>query len=226
MNIKDISLFSNLDENICNSLKKQIIKKKFSKKSILFYEGEKSDYLYLLLDGTVKLYMTAPNGTQVQIHRLSAPNTIGEYIFFKKTPFPVTCEFATDGYIGFLHFDELYQYMNNKDFTLGVIASLTDKIMLLSSLIRQETIFSAEAKVADFLLTKIDIFNKLKYIEIATILNISPETFSRILTKFKNKKIIATKDNELFLLEREMLKMIIETNSIKSCLECMKKCKK
>ncbi len=226
MNIKDISLFSNLDKKICESFEKQILKKKFTKNSILFYEGDESDYLYLLLEGTVKLYMTAPNGSQVQIHRLTAPNSIGEYIYFQKKPFPVTCEFTTDGYIGLLPFDILYKYLDNKDFSLGVISSLTEKIMLLSSLIRQETIFSAEAKVADFLLTKIDIFNKLKYIEIATILNLSPETFSRILTKFKQKKIIQIDKNQLSVSDQKMLKMIIETNSIKSCLECMKKCKK
>ena len=224
--LNEIPLFSKLGKNFCNELKKEIYTKKFNKNSIVFYEGDKSEYVYILLKGVVRLYMTSPRGSQVQIHRFTAPNIIGEYICFQKKPFPVTCEFITDGMIGLLHFKKIYKYLDNKAFSLELISALTDKIVLLSSLIRQETIFTAEAKIADFILTKIDIFNKLKQIEIAMILNLTPETFSRILTKFKQENIILIKNGKLKVTNREILKMIIETNSIRSCLQCLKKCEK
>ncbi len=197
VDIQDIPMFSNLDKRFHQELKKSIYIKKFSKNSIVFYEGDESNYLYILLDGSIKLYKTSPKGNQIQIKRMNAPNTIGEYACFEKVPFPATCEFLTDGVMGLLHFSKIYQYLDNKEFSLGLIKSLTNKVILLSSLVHKETILSSEAKVADLMLENINIFNKLKNNEIAGMLNLSAETFSRIITKFKKESIIRVEKSNI-----------------------------
>ena len=221
INIQDISMFSDLDEKFHKELHDSIYIKKFTKNSIVFYEGDESDYLYILLEGTVRLYKTSPKGSQVQIKRMSAPNTIGEYACFEKEPFPVTCEFLSDGVMGLLHFDKVYEYLDNKEFSLGLIKSLTSKVMVLSSLVHKETIFSSEAKVADLMIEKLSIFNRLRNNEIASILNISPETFSRIISKFKKENIIAVEDHKVKIINLDTLTMIVATNSVKECNNCI-----
>ncbi|NPA60788.1 MAG: Crp/Fnr family transcriptional regulator, partial [Epsilonproteobacteria bacterium] len=217
VDIQDIPMFSNLDKRFHQELKKSIYIKKFSKNSIVFYEGDESNYLYILLDGSIKLYKTSPKGNQIQIKRMNAPNTIGEYACFEKVPFPATCEFLTDGVMGLLHFSKIYQYLDNKEFSLGLIKSLTNKVILLSSLVHKETILSSEAKVADLMLENINIFNKLKNNEIAGMLNLSAETFSRIITKFKKESIIRVEKSSIEVLDYNALQLIVETNSIKEC---------
>ena len=91
--IQDIPMFSNLDRKFHKELKDSLYIKKFTRNSIVFYEGDESDYFYILLKGNIKLYKTSPKGSQVQIKRMKAPNTIGEYACFEKAPFPATCEF-------------------------------------------------------------------------------------------------------------------------------------
>jgi CRP/FNR family transcriptional regulator len=221
VDIADIPMFSDLDKKFHKELYDSVYIKKFTKNSIVFYEGDESDYLYILLEGTVRLYKTSPKGSEVQIKRMEAPDTIGEYACFEKEPFPVTCEFISDGAMGLLHFDKVYKYLNNKEFSLGLIKSLTSKVMILSSLVHKETILSSEAKVADLMIEKIAIFNRLKNNEIAGILNLTPETFSRIMTKFKKEKIILIKNHTLTILNREALYMIIETNTVKECTNCI-----
>jgi len=221
INIQDISMFSDLDKKFHKELHDSIYIKKFTKNSIVFYEGDESDYLYILLEGTVRLYKTSPKGSQVQIKRMSAPNTIGEYACFEKEPFPVTCEFLSDGVMGLLHFDKVYEYLDNKEFSLGLIKSLTSKVMVLSSLVHKETIFSSEAKVADLMIEKLSIFNRLRNNEIASILNISPETFSRIISKFKKENIIAVEDHKVKIINLDTLTMIVATNSVKECNNCI-----
>jgi len=99
---------------------------------------------------------------------------------------------------------------------------LTAKIMVLSSLIHKETIFSSEAKVAKLLLEKSEIFHKLKYNEIASILNITPETLSRILKKFKNEGYIeGLKAGDISIQEPEALSSVIETNKVQDCTNCI-----
>jgi len=221
VNLEDIPMFSDLDKRFHKELYANIHIKKFIKKSIVFYEGDESDYLYILLEGTVRLYKTSPKGSQVQIRRMDAPNTIGEYACFEKEAFPVTCEFVNKGVMGLLHFDKVYQYLDNKEFSLGLIKSLTSKVMILSSLVHKETILSSEAKVADLMIEKSSIFSRLKNNEIAGILNLTPETFSRIMTKFKKESIIVIKNHKLKILNIDALYMIIETNTVKECTNCI-----
>jgi len=219
--IQDIPMFSDLSKKFHKELKDSLYIKKFTKNSIVFYEGDESDYFYILLDGNIKLYKTSPKGSQVQIRRMKAPNTIGEYACFEKAPFPATCEFISDGVMGLLHFDKVYKYLDDKEFSLGLIKSLTSKVMMLSSLVHKETILSSEAKVADLMIENITIFNRLKNNEIAGILNLTPETFSRIITKFKKESIVKVEKNRLKILNLEALYIIVETNTVKNCTNCI-----
>ncbi len=221
INLQDIPMFSDLDQKFHQELQDSIHIKKFTKNSIVFYEGDESNYLYILLVGTVRLYKTSPKGSQVQIKRMDAPDTIGEYACFEIEPFPATCEFITDGTMGLLHFDKVYKYLDNQEFSLGLIKSLTKKVMMLSSLVHKETILSSEAKVADLMIEKISLFARLKNNEIARMLNLTPETFSRIITKFKKERIIEVKNHEVTILNLDALYMIIETNSVKECNNCI-----
>ena len=223
VDLQDIEMFRSLDKKFHKELKQNIYLRRYTKDSIVFYEGDKSDYFYILLKGSVKLYKTTPKGSQIQIKQMNAPDTIGEYACFEKMPFPATCEFVSDGTMGLLHFDKVYKYIGDREFSLGLIKSITKKIMILSSLIHKETIFSSEAKVANMIIEQISIFNSLKNNEIAGILNITPETLSRIVTKFKKKGIIDMVNRNLKILNIDALYNIVETNTIKGCVGCILK---
>jgi CRP/FNR family transcriptional regulator len=110
--LEKVPMFSALDESYLKELQNNTHIKHFTKDSIVFYEGDHSDYLHILLDGNVKLYKTSPKGSQIQINRFSAPGLIAEFACFEQEVFPATCEFVTDGSIGLLHFDKLYEYLN------------------------------------------------------------------------------------------------------------------
>ena len=219
--LQEIPMFSALEEGYIAELKNAVYIKHYTKDSIVFYEGDESEYLHILMEGDVKLYKTSPKGSQIQINRFSAPSLIAEFACFEQEVFPASCEFVTDGAIGLLHFDKLYEYLHQPEFSLELIKSLTGKVMLLSSLVHKETILSSEAKVADLMIKKVAIFNRLKNNEIASILNLTPETFSRILTKFKKEEIIIIEEQQLKVLNMDALYMIVETNTMKECTNCI-----
>lgn len=224
--LEEISIFSKLSESHLKELYDNTYIKYFTKDSIVFYEGDSSKYLYILLEGSIKLYKTTPKGSQVQINRLNAPSLIGEYACFEQVPYPATCEFVTDGCMGMLPYSEVYRYLSNPQFSLEIIKSLTGKILLLSSLVHKETVLSSEAKVADLIIQNISIFERLKNNEIASMLNLTPETFSRILTKFKKQNIIKITKHKVNVLDCDALYAIVETNTIKDCTNCIANFKK
>ena len=64
--LADIQLFSKLSDKYLAEIKQNAIVRTYSKDSIVFYEGDSSDYLYIVLEGTIKLYKTTPKGTQIR----------------------------------------------------------------------------------------------------------------------------------------------------------------
>ncbi len=223
----DIQLFSKLSDKYLAEIKQNAIVRTYSKDSIVFYEGDSSDYLYIVLEGTIKLYKTTPKGTQIQINRFNAPAMVGEYACFENQPFPASCEFVTEGKMAMVHFDYILKNLKEAQFSLELIKSLTSKIMVLSALIQKETIYSSEAKVAKLLIENVEIFTKLKYNEIAAILNLTPETLSRIFKKFKKENIIEMKTGaHIKILDYDVLEGVIESNKLKECNNCIAQFKK
>ncbi len=219
--IEDIPFFAHLPNSYRDILIEKMFVKEYTAKSIVFFEGDTSHYMYIVLEGSVKMYKTTPKGRQIHINILKAPSLIGEYVYFEKLPFPASCEFITDGTIGLIPFEVVEKLLEQKEFSKAIIRSLTSKISLLSTLVHKETVLSSEAKVADIILHNISIFDRLKNSEISSILNLTPETLSRILAKFKKEKVIAITHNSLEILDNERLKTILETNKMKECTNCI-----
>jgi len=213
--LQNIPLFSKLSEAHLAELQAQMHIHQYEKDSIVFYEGDESEYLHILLDGVVRLYKTSPKGTQVHMHNFAAPEIIALFAAFEKIPFPATCEFLGDGVVGLLPLEKIYTCMQNVDFSISLVSALSKRMRLLADLLHKETIYTTEAKIADLVLNSPSVFEHLKNNEIASILNMTPETLSRILTKMKKEEIIMIKEHVVTILNDDALRNIIETNSIK-----------
>jgi len=212
--LKDIPLFSQLNEAQVHEVQSHMHVHHYEKKSVVFYEGDESKYLHILLEGSVRLYKTAPKGTQIHMHHFHAPQVIALFAAFEHIPFPATCEFVGDGVVGLIPLDDIYECMKNVDFSVSLVTALSKRMKLLADLLHKETIFTSEAKIADILLNNASVFERLKNNEIASILNITPETLSRILSKFKKENIITISEHVVTLHSEEALIKVLETNKM------------
>ncbi len=215
LKLKDIPLFSKLSTQHLDALQSEMHTHHYEKESIVFYEGDESEYLHILLEGVVRLYKTTPKGTQIHMHHFEAPEVIALFATFEQIPFPATCEFLSEGSVGLLPLSKLYECMKDVDFSVSLVSALSKRMKLLANLLHKETIYSTEAKIADLLLKNPAVFERLKNNEIASILNMTPETLSRILTKMKKEEMIVIEDHVVTILNENALCDIIETNGIK-----------
>lgn len=212
--LKDIPLFASLTDKQLAQLQLDVHVHQYDKNSILFYEGDECKYLYILLEGDVRVYKTAPKGKQIHLHNFKAPDVVGLYVALEKIPFPATCELMTDGYIGLLPLEKFQACLKDSAFSKSMLKTLGQRMRLLSTLLHKETVYSAEAKIADILCTNPSIFERLKNTEIASMLNITPETLSRFLTKLKKENIIRIEQHQVTILDEKSLKSVVETNSL------------
>ncbi len=189
--IKEIPLFSKLSDKNVKRLEAISYFKKYNTDEILFYEGEKPGILHVLIDGVLKLYKTNAKGQEIYIHQFVPPALVGELANFENMKFPATAKFVIKGEVLKIDFTKLEKdFFKNPEICMEIIKSLTKKVKILSNVIHQEMILTSEAKIAKFIVEHPNLFKTVKNIQIAAILNVSPETLSRTLTKLKKEKYI------------------------------------
>nr|WP_211436562.1 MULTISPECIES: Crp/Fnr family transcriptional regulator [unclassified Campylobacter] len=191
-----IPFFKELDQEELNQLEKISIIKKYKKGEFLFMEGDDSKWLHLLLKGSLKLYKTTPKGKEIFMHQLNAMNFVAELANFENIKFPATALFVSSGEVLKIDYEKFYKdFLSNPQISVAIIKSLSQKLKIASDVLHQELVLSSEAKVAKFLTDYQDLFNTLKHVKIASILNITPETLSRTLAKFRAQELVDLDQN-------------------------------
>jgi len=208
MYLKDITLFHSLSNEYLKEIKKISFSQEYKAGNVIFYEGDKPEFLHILIEGVVKLYKTDPKGHQIYIHQFAPVSLIGELANFENIPFPATSEAVVKCEILKIDYKKLNKnFFKNPDISFEIIKSLAQKTKILSNVIHQEMILSTEAKIAKLIVEHHDLFNTLKNSQIAALINITPETLSRILTRFKKQNLIKSSDNRnLEILDKVSLK--------------------
>ncbi len=194
--VKDIPLFSKLSDQNIKALEDISQFKSYSIDEIVFYEGDAPGTLYVLTNGVLRLYKTDPKGNEVYIHQFTPIGLVGELACFENMHYPATARFTTSGQVLKIDFKKLEKdFFQNPHISMEIIKSLTRKIKILSNVIHKEVILTSEAKVAKFIVENGELFETLKNTQIASILNITPETLSRILTRLKKSELIKIEKN-------------------------------
>ncbi|MEZ0322836.1 MAG: Crp/Fnr family transcriptional regulator [Hydrogenothermaceae bacterium] len=213
--LKNVYLFRHLSEDTLERLSQISKIKEYEPGQVLFFEGEKAENLYILLEGRLKVYKTTFKGIEIFINQFGPVSMIGELANFEKIPYPATAEFMTEGKalaINFRVFES--EFLKNPEILLSIVKSLSNKIKMLNSFIDSTVVLSAEARVAKLILESVEIFEVLKHNQIASFLNITPETLSRVLSKLKSRKIIDSEGHKIKILDREKLRKISKDEPI------------
>lgn len=194
--IKDIPLFSKLSDKNLKALERISQFKNYNSDEIVFYEGDDPGTLYILTEGVLRLYKTDAKGNELYIHQFVPTGMVGELACFENINYPATARFITKGQILKIDYKRLEKdFFQNPEVCMEIIKSLTKKVKILSNVIHKEMILTSEAKVAKIIVEHGELFETLKNTQIASILNITPETLSRILTRFKKSNLISVEKN-------------------------------
>jgi CRP/FNR family transcriptional regulator len=209
--LKSFYMFKNLSQHQLLRLKEISKTKEYKKGNILFYEGEKPKHLILLSDGILQIYKSDPRGNKIILHSFFQPSLIAEIANFERMPYPATAEFLTDGKVVLIDYDIFEkEFLKNPEVAFTIIKSLSDKVRLLENVITYDIVLSSTGRVAKFIYEHEEEFLTLKKSEIASIMNITPETLSRIISKFKKLGLIKKGEKGYVVVDREGLRSFFE----------------
>jgi CRP/FNR family transcriptional regulator len=202
--LRNIYLFEKFSDNDLEKLVSISKVKKFQKGNIIFFAGEKSNNLHILTSGSADVYKSDYKSNKIIMHHFQAPAMIAEVANLEHMPFPASCEAMGDCEFIFIDYQKFESiFLSDPMVSIQIIKSLTKKIKSLESTIDNNLVLDATSRVAKYIYQNNEEFKKRKNNQVATSLNIKPETLSRILKKLKDEAII---DKDGTILEYERLR--------------------
>jgi len=176
----------------------------------IYSEGENCERFYLVIEGAVKLFMLAEDGTERIVGNATKLQAIGEHEVFTETKtFSHFAETTTPTrLISFSAAIYLKLLERNNLSALSFLSYLAEKRSSHFSEIEVITIGNAKQRVVTYLKSICDkqdsncinnIILPIPKYQIASYLGMKPETFSRILAELKESNLISTNKREIII---------------------------
>lgn len=186
------------------------------KGNILFQKGDPANGFYLVIYGQVKLAFPSPTGTEKVVEIIHPGQSFGEAVVFMEKPYPVYAQTLADSLL--LHvtkavvFEEIDR---NQTFARKMLAGLSIRLHGLINDVEAYSLRSCTQRVIGYLLLQnenepaageaVHITLPAGKAVIASRLNITPETFSRILHDLVAAGLIEVKGKDITVLDLEKL---------------------
>ncbi|TLD81887.1 Crp/Fnr family transcriptional regulator [Helicobacter sp. MIT 05-5293] len=192
--INSIKSFKSLGRESLEALNKVAKIKVVDKDSILYYEGEKIECAYFLVDGLLELYKMDQNNNELFLCYVSSEedarliNCFGNFEPYIASASVHSLRTSTILLLE-LHLlaDLVSEYL---DISNALLREFMGKNIVFKNFINFKEIYDSTARVAYILRTQLDYFNKVQRQTIARELNIKIETLSRILQKMFQQGLI------------------------------------
>lgn len=181
---KNVTMFSSLEEKELIALERISQIYNYKEDETLFIQGDVSDSLMLLIDGVVSVFKHDNKGNEIVIGYFNRYALLAEAATLRHTPLPSSARFQTDGKlikIDIKAFETLF--MAHPNISYAIIQSLLEKVDLLQQNIHLNIASTSREKVLQFYKENPKLSLDLKQYEIATLLSMTAETFSRNLKK-------------------------------------------
>src|SRR5699024_10180741 len=220
---RNTSCFS--DEHLGLLIDKMYIRK-FTKDEQLYWEGDRSNSYYFILNGKGKLCKLRDDGKELTLYNYFKGDLFGEYVTTNNPFNSFTAKIITDSTIGVIQQEDLDQLMRGQpgfatEFTMWLNINHRYTQMKLRDLL----LYGKNGALAAILIRisntyginkndKIVISKRFTNIELAKLIGATRETVSRLLTGFKQDGLIHYNYGNIEILNVNGLK---EINQCENC---------
>lgn len=221
---KKVPIFSFLDQEELKKIVDMTGNKVYKKGDLLCHQGQKSDTLFIINEGGVKISKLTKDGKEQIIHILTSGDFFGELSLFSNTEtYNFDVYAISDLKICTLtkqNMDEIL--MSNPGISLKLLQVITTRLTQTENLAQNLATNDAEVRIAYMLLefsekygvttaSGLQVKLPLNREEMASYVGVTRETISRKLTIFEELGILTHKGNKILIIKQlDMLKAYVE----------------
>lgn len=186
-----------------------------AKGEVLFHRGSPCLGVHVVVFGQVKLAVGSPQGNEKVVEIIGPRQSFGEAVMFLERPYPVTAEALADCLL--LHVaragvGELLD--SDPSFARAMLAGLSFRLHSLVNDVESYSMRSSTQRVIGYLLQQcpedqvldIDVSLATSKLVIASRLNLTPETFSRILNDLSHHRLIEVRGRTIHIPDLRQLR--------------------
>ncbi len=210
-----LPLFQQLRDGEILSLAAGTREIELAKGQMLFQKGYLLDGFYVAVSGQIKLAFSSAQGNEKVVALIGPGQCFGEAIMFLERSSPVFAQALTDSRVLYIAKQGLFAAINSDSaFACRMLAGLSMRLHSLVQDVEDYSLRSSTQRVIGFLLQLTDVaasgateceLPASKHV-IASRLNLTPETLSRILHNLAEFGLIAVKGKKITVLDAEQLK--------------------
>lgn len=214
-----VTIFSTLSREELEDIVSLIGHKTYRKGEIVFLEGEKSNSLYIINEGQIKLFKYTKEGKEQILHILSEGEFFGEISLLKEEEVAFNAEAITPLKICTLTKEKLNNILLQRpEISVKILESVGERLSKVEKLVKNLATIDVEARMAALLMEfkeqygvktskGIEIKLPLTREDMANYIGVTRETISRKLAKFQQEGFIQLIGNKkIVILNEETLK--------------------
>ncbi|MBZ5727296.1 MAG: Crp/Fnr family transcriptional regulator [Acidobacteriia bacterium] len=204
-----MALFAGLSDSEIMALSQRAVEKRFAADEMLFWEGEPCAGIFLIVQGSAKIFKTSTGGREMMLALESAPTTVAELPLFDGGPYPASVRAVEPVVSLFINKNDFQQVCRQyPDVALKLLAVVGRRLRHLVGVVEAMTFGSVTQRLARLLLDAskqagADEFElPLTHQELASRLGTVREVVSRNLARFRAEGLIRIQGHQLRIEDR------------------------
>src|ERR1044071_6931269 len=184
---------------------------------MLFWEGEPCAGIFLIVQGSVKIFKTSPGGREMMLALESAPSTVAELPLFDGGPYPASVRAVEPVVSLFINKTDFQQVCRQyPDVALKILAVVGRRLRHLVGVVEAMTFGSVTQRLARLVLDAskqagADVFDlSVTHQELASRMGTVREVVSRNLARFRAESLLRIQGRQVEILDRAGLQQEAE----------------
>jgi len=210
--LRDNIFFGSLPDEVLDHLASQSRAKNLESGATIFHQGEDATMVYCLVEGVVKLTVSAINGDEVVVELFHAGDSFAEALAFRDNPYPVSAMALSDCRVVAVPISLIQAELKaNPDAYPAVVTAAYSHLHRLINQIEQLKAASGTQRVAGFILAHAksqknasEFHISYEKQNIASMLGIQPETLSRAFRRLERHGL-SVRGQKVSILDRAAL---------------------
>jgi CRP-like cAMP-binding protein len=209
--LRTVPLFSELSEEDISSLGRLATRRRYPKDTVVFFENEEGDFLFMILEGRIKVTILGDDGREIILSVLGPGDFFGEMALLDNEPRSATAIAVEDSELLSLHRTDFQSVLaDNRSITSALIKILTVRLRRANQQISTLALLDVYGRVARVILDMAReegrrlkdgriAFRRPTHQEIANRIGTTRETVTRMLKDLERQALVRVEGREIVL---------------------------
>jgi CRP/FNR family cyclic AMP-dependent transcriptional regulator len=207
--LENVELFSGLSKEALQEIERHGSVKSFKKNAVIINQGDETDSLYVILSGSVKVYVSGPDGREAVLNHQGVGEYFGDLALIDKQPRAASVMTTEPSRFMIISRGDFMRCLSkHPEIALNLIKPLTSRIRMLAQNVSNLALLDVYGRVAHTLLQEtkeqngVLVTDKLTQQDIADMVGASRAMVSRILKDLRAGGYISIEKKRITIQQR------------------------